>query len=431
MMEKLIFTCVFWLLNLSYLQAQLFRQDFESSTTLTDYFTGSPNNQQFTSIGVAGSGANGTVSISTNGGNQLLQMQVASGSDKTCFFNRTTDFDVSGSPPTTLIVRFDMQVPVSGGANTSAGIFRIGAGFTELANIVVANANIYSRFSINLTANSNEFQIRDISSMTNSVTFSGKNTITWVLNNSGSTQNYFAPNGATLTVANDTYDIWVGNTLVFNDFAVLTPSQTLSDMKFVFDGDNSTLQLDNFLISENLNLLPVTWLKIRAQPVDNQTYIFWETADEKYNQLYEVERADKSMHFIKIGERKPTEPNEQKIYQYHFIDNKPLVGYNYYRIKQIDINGVYTYSKIASWKRTKENEILLAPNPASDLITIYFSEKKAYQITIINALGQVLYADSCNCQQWKKHLSDLQSGTYLVIIISSNSITNKKLLIEK
>lgn len=434
-MRKIVFTSlvsvIYTLFYADLLYAQLFRQDFESSSALSSYISGTPTNQQFTSIAVAGTSVNGTVSIVNNSGNNVLQMSVVSGSNKTCYFNRITDFDVSGSPPTTLIVQFDLQVTVSGGTNTSAGIFRIGSAFADNA-VLVANADIYARFSINLTNNNNEFQVRDISSTTNSATFSGKNKITFVLNNSGFSQNYFAPNGTTQTVANDTYDLWVGSTLVFNDLAVVTATQTLSDMKFIFDGDNSTIQLDNFLISENLNVLPVTWLRLNTKSIEKQIVISWETMNEKDNFLYEIERADEKMLFYKIGEMKPSIPNTKNIYQYQFIDKNPLKGTNYYRIKQIDIDGTYAYSKVVQGKSEQPaSTVLLYPNPTKDVLNLHFAERGSYQIAIFNHFGEIVIADSCETIHWQTKINRLPSGIYIVKISNTQNSNIQKVIVEK
>ena len=74
--------------------------------------------------------------------------------------------------------------------------------------------------------------------------------ITWVMNNSGSTITYLAPNGSDETVGNDQSDFWVGNTRVFNDLTVTTPAQTISDLKFYWNSGSGNMTLDNFLITD-------------------------------------------------------------------------------------------------------------------------------------------------------------------------------------
>lgn len=219
-------------------QGQLLQQDFSSSTTVADYVSATPGNGQFNAIGTSGAGT--TVSIDTGGGNKLRFVRTGNAGS----FSRTTDF----SPvPASLMYRFDLTVSGNSSATTSAATWQVGSGFGT-ANSTESNANTYARFTLNLGANDGEFQIRDISNGTNSGTFSGTRTILWVLNNSGGTLSYIDPTGAVSSIADDRADIWVGSTLAFDDVAVQTDAQTMTDLKFVFNNGAGTIDIDNILI---------------------------------------------------------------------------------------------------------------------------------------------------------------------------------------
>jgi hypothetical protein len=81
----------------------------------------------------------------------------------------------------------------------------------------------------------------------------------WVLNNSGISFSYTSPTGSSVTVANDTADLWAGATQVFNDVAIQTASQVMTDLKFAFDNGSATVSMDNFLITIPE---PKTWVMI-------------------------------------------------------------------------------------------------------------------------------------------------------------------------
>lgn len=222
-------------------RAQLFQQNFESSTSLATYQSATPNNGQFNTISTSGAGT--TVSINTVSGNNVLEYTRTGANAGS--FSRTTDF----SPvPTTLKYQFDLTVTGNTVATTSAAVFQVGSGFGT-ANSAESNANTYARFAINLSATNGNFSIRDITNGTSSAEFSGAQTITWILNNSGSSLSYSAPDSTMQSVNNDTADIYVGNTLIFDNVAVQTPAQTITDLKFVYSGGSGTIRLDNFLIS--------------------------------------------------------------------------------------------------------------------------------------------------------------------------------------
>jgi hypothetical protein len=222
--------------------AQVFSQNFNSSAVVADYVSATPNNGQFNAIATSGAA---TVSINSG----TLEF-IRPGSDA-CSFSRTTD--IQSPAPTALIYKFDMSVSGnSAPATTSAAFFQVGSAFST-GNAAEPAASVYGQFTVNLTNTNGTFQIRNTVTNTNSGDFSGTQTITWVLNNSGSTFTYTAPDASTETVANDTADIWVGTTKAFNDIAVTTATQSMTDLKFAFTSGSGTIRIDNIQVDSPLN----------------------------------------------------------------------------------------------------------------------------------------------------------------------------------
>lgn len=224
---------------------QLFTQNFNSSALLTDYVNSTtPNNGQFNAIATSGSGM--VVGINAN---QLRFVRTGNAGS----YSRTTDF----SPvPTALMYQFDMTLSGNTASATTAAVWQVGSGFGT-ANGPESNPATHSRLGLNIEANSGEFSLRNITSGTNSAVFSGKQTVTWVINNSGNSLGYNAPNGTTQSLPNDSFDLWVGNSQVFNDVAVTTPSVDLKNIKFVFSAGAGTIDIDNIYINSLPSNLPL------------------------------------------------------------------------------------------------------------------------------------------------------------------------------
>ena len=146
-----------------------------------------------------------------------------------------------------MIYKFDMQMSGNSVSQTTAAVFQVGSGFTT-ANNAEANSATHSRVAVNVTATGGSFQLRDMVASANSSNLSGSQSITWVINNSGSTLTYKAPDGTYETVANDTFDLWAGTTRIFNEAAATTTTQTLSDIKFMFTAGTATIDIDNIVI---------------------------------------------------------------------------------------------------------------------------------------------------------------------------------------
>jgi len=219
---------------------QLLQQDFSSSTTVSTYANGTPSNGQWNAISTSGAGT--VLSINTTGTNKMRFVRTGNAGA----MSRTADFSPT---PGTLMYQFDVALSGNTAATTSAAVWQVGSSYGT-ANSAESNANTYARFAMNITATAGQFVLRDISNSTNGAnTYSGTQTITWVLNKSGTATTYRAPDGSNESIANDVADIWVGTTREFNDVTIQSATQTITDLKFSWSNGIGTIDQDNFLIN--------------------------------------------------------------------------------------------------------------------------------------------------------------------------------------
>jgi hypothetical protein len=217
----------------------IFSQDFSSAPDgpVSAYVSSSsPNCGQWNAIGTSGASttvsiANGELSFTRAGGN--------SGS-----FSRTTDFSPA---PEAMIYKFTLAVSGNTAAQTTAATWQVGAGFGT-ANSAEAVGLVHSRFVINFGSAAGTFQFRDTGAGQDSTTFSGAQAVMWVINNSGSTLSYLAPNNTVQTVANDAWDLWAGNSLALNERPADNGALSLTDLKFAFSQGSGTITMDDFQI---------------------------------------------------------------------------------------------------------------------------------------------------------------------------------------
>ena len=222
--------------------AIIFSQDFSGAPNgpVSTYVnSSSPNSGQWNAVQVTTANNNTTVGI--NNGALAYTRTVSSGVGGS--FTRSSDF----SPvPLALIYKFDLTVSGNSASQTKAATWQVGDSFSPGGN--GAESFYHSRFAINFTTTPGTFQFRDISASADSANFVGRQSVMWVINNSGTTLSYSAPNGTTATVADDKWDLWAGNTLVFNDGNALLTGSSLTDLKFAFEGGIGTITMDNFEI---------------------------------------------------------------------------------------------------------------------------------------------------------------------------------------
>jgi hypothetical protein len=164
-----------------------------------------------------------------------------------------------------------------------------------------------------------------------------------------------------ITFANggSNFHLFINGIIDQNGSAIVVPSDvlkikahTIGSEKIYVDGDClEPLKSGTFLVVSNP--LPVSWLKMsNAIMENNQTHISWSVATQINNEKYIIEHSNPgsyrdALNFSPIAEiTGDGTSNETKHYEY--IHKSPSIGINYYRIKQIDYDGKYSYSDIAS-----------------------------------------------------------------------------------
>lgn len=215
----------------------VFSQNFNSSTTLTDYVASPASGTSNKFDGITSSGAGTTWSVTAN--NLTVNRTGNAGS----FTRLSTTGTTTGQA---LWIEFDLSVAATI-AQTNAGTLYVGTGYSN-ANSGPANTSTHSRLGINFTTTSGNFTLRNITAGTNSGTLSGVQKITWVINNTGSSLTYTAPDGSTETVQSNFADVWTGTTRTFNEIGATTNGVVLKDFKFVISNGTGSITFDNFYI---------------------------------------------------------------------------------------------------------------------------------------------------------------------------------------
>lgn len=115
-------------------------------------------------------------------------------------------------------------------------------------------------------------------------------------------------------------------------------------------GQNNTFAnieayFDNISLVGNLTSLPVSLLDFHAvQAADRSVALHWETAQEQNSSYMEVERSPDGKGFVTIG-KVMAAGNSSLQRQYNFTDADPLSGRGFYRLRMVDLDGSFKYSK--------------------------------------------------------------------------------------
>jgi photosystem II stability/assembly factor-like uncharacterized protein len=181
-------------------------------------------------------------------------------------------------------------------------------------------------------------------------------------------------------------------------------------------------------------VLPVEWLSFEAKVVDNQRIVLnWTTASEFENDYFSIERSADGKDFEIIGEVASLGA-AVKEQGYEFTDDFPLLGDNYYRLKQVDRNGDFEYSEIALGVIKGDQPIAtIFPNPVTsgENLQVKISKNGVFNYTIFNTNGQVVKSASID-ENAQIEMTDMPAGNYFYQINGENETTqfNGKLMVS-
>lgn len=122
--------------------------------------------------------------------------------------------------------------------------------------------------------------------------------------------------------------------------------------------------------SLDCTVLPIELLSMHARAVPEGVLLEWSTSSEAGNDRFEVERSADGAHFVHIG-TVPGAGNSLQVQHYSHLDPAPLVGNNFYRLRQVDVDGGHTYSpvRVVHFLPGSSRPLLL-PNPGAGPVEV-------------------------------------------------------------
>lgn len=187
---------------------------------------------------------------------------------------------------------------------------------------------------------------------------------------------------------------------------------------------------------QGAGVLPVVMGEFKAEAQQpSQILLQWTTYQEYNSAEFLVERSADSKVWISIGSIKAA-GNSSVRRNYTFTDRSPLNGNNYYRLKQVDIDGKAAYSGIVrvSNNHSNHSNISIFPNPVQATANIYVKNglKGTQQIQVFNNSGvliQTMNAVAGNMMQLDTR--NLASGYYWVRLVESGRTLEQTRLIKQ
>jgi hypothetical protein len=179
----------------------------------------------------------------------------------------------------------------------------------------------------------------------------------------------------------------------------------------------------------NLNPLPVRLVDFTSQCDQGVARLHWSTASEENNEKFIIERSVDGLKFESAGEIAGN-GNSKELINYTYEDLSSYDGTSYYRLKQVDYDGQYEYSKIIVNKCRGEAEIKIYPNPTEGEVRVT-GLASGDRIKILTQMGHLVYSEVVKESSSNFSLGHLANGIYKITIENENLNYTSQLVINK
>ena len=249
--------------------------------------------------------------------------------------------------------------------------------------------------------------------------------------------------GATTITANSTFQIT--GALALSGSAYLDGTGIVSWGSFSTDGSGSAIvcvngtRYDTDPISQATEpvthsidlsfcaeLLPVLLTYFEAKKNMDEIVLQWQTASEINSNYFVVERSKDGVSFETVGWL-ASAGTSNKILNYQLVDQNPILGQSYYRLKQFDFDGAFEIFKVVEIDFKDENsriQFAVYPTIVDENVTFSFisMEDRMYSLEIINDMGNIIkktgIAATKGLNNFSSSLLEYSSGCYFARISS-------------
>ncbi len=169
--------------------------------------------------------------------------------------------------------------------------------------------------------------------------------------------------------------------------------------------------------------LPVVLTRFLAQKQNEKALLSWQTAEEENSKSFEIERSGDGKTFTTIGSVL-ARGNSNHLSDYSYIDESPLQGKSYYRLRQVDKDVKFTYSPVRTLFFTKGAKFIVYPNPAVDQLQLQLPQiYSTAELHIMNSEGRLMKKMTITkSDQVEISISSFPAGRYMIRIYVKDKV---------
>jgi hypothetical protein len=176
--------------------------------------------------------------------------------------------------------------------------------------------------------------------------------------------------------------------------------------------------------------IPIELVDFSGKRFNNVSQLKWETATEINTSNFEIERSDDGQNFKTIGTVK-AKGNSVTPQYYTFSDDRKIGAVVYYRLKDNDLDGKSSYSKIISLNEDVASKTLIYPNPFGKKLTVQLNtdtkSAEDFDVTLMDMSGRLLFQQKIqNSVEWSTE--HLPSGVYILKVAGRGTVETQKVI---
>ncbi len=188
---------------------------------------------------------------------------------------------------------------------------------------------------------------------------------------------------------------------------------------------------DAFVVQLCAGVVPVEWVYFKAEVINNRSVkLKWATASESESYRFVIERSTDALSFTPIGEVMAAGQSTQ-LRTYEWTDRMPWHGWSYYRIRQEDFNGAYSYSQVQKIWIDRALVFRVYPIPANEWLIVEgdpFELISITNVTVEDVAGKTWHLKAYPSEKgFRVAVDGLPAGYYFLRLNSMSKIGDENI----
>lgn len=166
----------------------------------------------------------------------------------------------------------------------------------------------------------------------------------------------------------------------------------------------------------NIIITPVRLVDFQAKSFARGVWLTWETSQETNSAFFAIERSQNGRDYRMIGQLKAA-GNYNGSTHYYFTDSVPAAGANYYRLRQVDLDGKYWISPVRQVNFISKSGVQIYPNPVRTQVLISHPTEIIEQVAFYGQNGAQMMRLLVGVRTQTVDLSKLAPGLYMMEVM--------------